>query len=80
VVRTRRRDELRQELTRRGIGTGIHYTHAVHTQKSFGFLGYKPGDFPVSEAWARGVLSLPLYPQLEEEQVRFIGAQIREIL
>jgi dTDP-4-amino-4,6-dideoxygalactose transaminase len=80
VVRTRRRDELRQELSKRGIGTGIHYTHAVHTQKSFGFLGYKPGDFPVSEAWARGVLSLPLYPHLEEEQARFIGAQIREAL
>jgi dTDP-4-amino-4,6-dideoxygalactose transaminase len=80
VIRSPRREELREKLAQRGIATAVHYPHPVHAQKSFAFLGYQAGDFPVSETWAREVLSVPLYPELEPAQVRFICRQIREIL
>jgi dTDP-4-amino-4,6-dideoxygalactose transaminase len=66
VVRTPRRDELRKFLARRGICTGIHYPLPVHLQPAYANLGYRPGDLPESELAASEVLSLPLYPELDE--------------
>jgi dTDP-4-amino-4,6-dideoxygalactose transaminase len=80
VIRSPRREELREKLARCGIATAVHYPHPVHVQRSFAFLGHQAGDFPVSERWAREVLSIPMYPELEPDQVRFICRQIREIL
>jgi len=79
VIRTRRRDELRDKLKERGIATGVHYPHPVHLQRSFAFLGHSQGSFPVSEMLADQVLSLPLYPELEPDSVRYICEQIRSI-
>ena len=68
VVRVARRDELRQYLTDRKIGTEIYYPIPLHLQSSLASLGYKAGDFPVAEQAAAEVLALPMYPELREDE------------
>jgi dTDP-4-amino-4,6-dideoxygalactose transaminase len=68
VVRTAERDQLQKHLTAAGIGTGIHYPIPVHLQDAYRSLGYKKGDFPVAEAIAAEVLSLPMFPGLTADQ------------
>jgi dTDP-4-amino-4,6-dideoxygalactose transaminase len=68
VIRAPRRDELRQYLTDRQIGTEIYYPLPLHLQSSLTSLGYKQGDFPLSEAAAHEVLALPMYPELREDE------------
>jgi dTDP-4-amino-4,6-dideoxygalactose transaminase len=67
-VRVPRRDELRQYLTDRRIGTEIYYPIPLHLQGSLATLGYKQGDFPVTEQAAAEVLALPMYPELREDE------------
>src|SRR5258706_550501 len=71
VVRHRRRDEIKRHLEGKRIGCALHYPLPLHLQKCYASLGYKGGHFPVAEAAARECLSLPIYPELQEE------AQIR---
>lgn len=66
VVRTPQRDELQQHLERAGIATLIHYPIPPHLQQAYAPLGYGPGAFPVAEALAREVLSLPIGPHLRQ--------------
>jgi dTDP-4-amino-4,6-dideoxygalactose transaminase len=68
VIRAPRRDELREYLTDRQIGSEIYYPLPLHQQVSLAQLGYRHGDFPVSEAAAREVLALPMYPELREDE------------
>jgi dTDP-4-amino-4,6-dideoxygalactose transaminase len=68
VIRAPRRDELRQYLTDRQIGSEIYYPLPLHQQTSLAGLGYKHGDFPISEAAAAEVLALPMYPELREDE------------
>jgi dTDP-4-amino-4,6-dideoxygalactose transaminase len=68
VIRAPRRDELRQYLTDRQIGSEIYYPLPLHEQTSLASLGYKRGDFPISEAAAAEVLALPMYPELREDE------------
>ena len=70
VVQTDRRDEFQQHLAASGVGTGIHYPIPLHLQPAYSHLGYKQGDFPVAEALADRILSLPLYPELTDAQVQ----------
>jgi dTDP-4-amino-4,6-dideoxygalactose transaminase len=58
------RDAVWRALNSRGIGAGIHYPFAVHELRAYAPLGYRQGDFPVAEDWARRCLSLPIYPEL----------------
>ena len=75
VVRAHKRDELRAFLTERSIGTEIYYPVPLHLQKSFGYLGYKPGDLPESERAAKESLALPIFPELrDDEQQRVVTA------
>jgi dTDP-4-amino-4,6-dideoxygalactose transaminase len=75
VIRTPRRDALRQYLTERKIGSEIYYPLPLHLQTSLAGLGYKQGDFPVSEKAATEVLALPMYPELrEDEQATVVDA------
>jgi dTDP-4-amino-4,6-dideoxygalactose transaminase len=68
VIRAPRRDELRQYLNDRQIGSEIYYPLPLHEQTSLAGLGYKHGDFPLSEAAAEEVLALPMYPELREDE------------
>jgi dTDP-4-amino-4,6-dideoxygalactose transaminase len=69
VVRHPRRDDLQRELEARGIGTLIHYPIPPHLQRAYASMGCGPGTFPISEAMHREVLSLPLAPYLEDDEV-----------
>lgn len=77
VIRTRDREQLQAILLDGGIGTGIHYPIPLHLQDAYQNLGYKNGDFPVSEGAAREILSLPMYPQLESEQQSRVVAELK---
>lgn len=78
VIRAKDRDGLRKYLASQGISTAVHYPQPVHLQPVYQGLGYKPGDFPVAEAHARTVLSLPMHPCLSEEEVHYVTERIRE--
>jgi dTDP-3-amino-3,4,6-trideoxy-alpha-D-glucose transaminase len=77
VVRTAERDALRGFLTERGIQTGIHYPVPIHLQEAYSELGRGYGAFPNAEALARETLSLPMYPELTEEQLTAVTDAIR---
>jgi dTDP-4-amino-4,6-dideoxygalactose transaminase len=66
------RAAVERRLSARGIGTGIHYPRPVHLQPAFAELGYRAGTFPVSERMAAGTLSLPMFPELVDAQIREI--------
>jgi len=68
VVRVQDRDSLQSYLAEAGIGTGIHYPIPLHLQKAYAHIGYKNGDFPVTERIAEQIVSLPMFPQLRHEQ------------
>ena len=73
VVRAYRRDELREFLTARKIGTEIYYPIPLHLQPCFVYLGHLEGDFPEAERAAKEVLALPMFPELtDEEQQRVV--------
>ncbi|HJU74308.1 MAG TPA: DegT/DnrJ/EryC1/StrS family aminotransferase [Gemmatimonadaceae bacterium] len=75
TIRVERRDELQAYLKERGIGTAIYYPLPLHLQTCFGYLGYKEGSLPESERAAKQVLSLPIFPELTQQQLdRVIGA------
>jgi dTDP-4-amino-4,6-dideoxygalactose transaminase len=76
VIRVARRDELRQWLTRHGIGSEVYYPLALHQQKALASLGYRNGDFPESERAAREVLALPIFPQLRDDEQERVVATI----
>lgn len=78
TVRVGERDAMREHLQSRGIPTEIYYPKPLHLQKAFGYLGYKAGDFPHSEAASAEVFSLPIYPELTEEQQRAVVAAMAD--
>ena len=73
VVRVPERDRVKQRLAERGIGTAVYYPIPLHLQECFAYLGYREGNFPESERACREVLALPVYPELPEEQVRYVA-------
>ncbi len=68
VVRCADREGLRESLNQEGIGTGIHYPIPLHLQKAYAALGYREGDFPVTESLAKQIVSLPMSTTLTREQ------------
>jgi dTDP-4-amino-4,6-dideoxygalactose transaminase len=78
VVRTSDREGLREHLNKENIGTGIHYPIPLHLQNALQTLGYKQGDFPVTEKISSEILSLPMYPHIHSDQQEFIAATMTE--
>lgn len=78
VIRTEKRDELLKYLNDNGIGAGIHYPIPLHLQPVFEYLGYKEGDFPTTEKMAREIISLPMFPEITDEQINFICDKVIE--
>lgn len=72
VIRTKRRDELQAYLKERGISTIIHYPIPPHLQEAYGYLGHKEGDYPITERYAKEVLSIPLYNGMTEEEQAYV--------
>jgi dTDP-4-amino-4,6-dideoxygalactose transaminase len=72
VVRTPRRNELQKVLSDAGIATGIHYPIPLHLQQAYAYMHLNRGAFPVAEEQADQILSLPLYPEMEKEQIDYI--------
>ncbi|HEY6185213.1 MAG TPA: DegT/DnrJ/EryC1/StrS family aminotransferase [Terriglobales bacterium] len=79
VVRVKNREKLQAELASANIGTGIHYPIPLHQQKAYAHLGYKTGDFPVTEKIAPEILSLPMFPQLTREQQQYIAEKLMQL-
>jgi dTDP-4-amino-4,6-dideoxygalactose transaminase len=80
AARVKNRDKVINELTKEGIGVLIHYPIPLHLQKVYKNLGYRRGDFPVSERIAKEIISLPMYPHLKENQIKFIAETLKKIL
>jgi dTDP-4-amino-4,6-dideoxygalactose transaminase len=78
VIRTPKRDALRDHLTSNQIGTGIHYPIPPHLQKNFQEQGFAKGDFPIAEEIAKTSLSLPLWPGMEQTDVEYICEVIKK--
>lgn len=78
TIRSAQRDHLAKFLAERGIETGVHYPVPLHLQPAFGFLGHKPGDFPVAEAIARETLSIPIFAEMTDPQFEHVCESIDE--
>ncbi|MGL4935877.1 MAG: DegT/DnrJ/EryC1/StrS family aminotransferase, partial [Cetobacterium sp.] len=72
VVKTDERDRFQKYLEENGVGTVIHYPIPPHLSKAYEYLGYKKGDFPITEKYAETVLSLPLYNGMTEEEQSYV--------
>jgi len=79
VVYVERRDAVHAALTARGVQTAIHYPCPIHLQPAFATLGYAPGRFPHAERACARVLSMPFFPEMTDDQVRYAAQQLAEI-
>lgn len=80
VIRTKKRDKLKDNLQQKGIETAITYPVPIHLQKAFSYLGLKEGSYPITEKYSREILALPVHPGLDEQQVHYITAAIETSL
>jgi dTDP-4-amino-4,6-dideoxygalactose transaminase len=80
VIQVERRDRVRERLAAAGVETGLHYPMAVHLTAAYRDLGYREGDFPVAEALAGRILSLPFFADLGEDQIGYVAERLREAL
>jgi len=80
VIRTDDRQGLQQYLQENGIATGLHYPIPLHLQAAYKDLGYTHGDFPEAEKAAGNILSLPMYPELTQNQIRYVCEKIKEFI
>ncbi len=72
VVKTDYREKLQEYLNEHGVGTQIHYPIPPHLSKAYGYLGYKEGDFPITESYANKTLSLPLFEGMTEDEIDYV--------
>lgn len=80
VIRINNRDKLQAYLKTKGIATGIHYPVPIHLQPAYQDLDYQPGDFPVSECYAKQILSLPMYSELTSRSIEHVTQAITDFV
>lgn len=78
VIRTDKRDKVKKFLEENKIQCGIHYPLPLHLQPAYKHLGYKKGDFPVTEDYSRKILSLPMFPELTEDEIRLVAETVKK--
>lgn len=80
AVRLKNRKAVMEGLAERGVRTLIHYPIPIHLQEAYKDLGYKKGDFPISEKCCEEILTLPMYPELPEEDIRYVVNSLTSLL
>lgn len=80
VIQLEKRDRIREDLFKMGISTGLHYPIPLHLQKAYEYLNLKSGSFPFSEAHAKKTLSLPIYPELTDDQVFNVIESLEKVI
>lgn len=78
VIRVKNRDKLLSYLKNQGINCGIHYLIPLHLQPCMKSLGYKKGDFPIAEQYAKEIISLPMFPELTDREIKLITNHIKK--
>ncbi len=78
VIRCKQRDEVMKLLRDNGVETAIHYPTALPNMKAYQYLGYQPGDFPIATKYQDQILSLPIFPELADEQIAHIADTLRK--
>ena len=78
VVQVDNRDAVQKDLGANGVATGLHYPVPLHLQEAYKDLGYREGDFPVSEKLAKRILSLPIYPGLSTNAAEYVVSKLME--
>ena len=79
AVRVPDRDEILEGMKNKGVGVLIHYPIPIHLQDAYADLGQKKGDFPVSEQVADEILSLPMFPHMNKDQIEYVCASLKEV-
>lgn len=80
VIRVKDRVRLQQHLATERIGTAIHYPVPLHLQKAYSHLGYRVGDFPITETYAAEIVSLPMFPGLSHEDLKRVVEAVRAVV
>ena len=78
TIKYNKRDQLKTKLAEKGVGSAIYYPYPLHLQPSYNFLGYKENDFSVTERICKQVLSLPIFPELSEEDRNTVATSVIE--
>ncbi len=78
IIQTDQRNQLKEYLAGKGIETKIHYPIPIHLQQAAKYLNYKKGDFPITEKQSETILSIPVYPELTNDEVTYIVRTIKE--
>jgi dTDP-4-amino-4,6-dideoxygalactose transaminase len=78
ALRVRNRDALISTLNQKGIGTNVHYPVPIHLQNAYSFLDIDPGTYPIAEKCASEFISLPMFAELTEEQIRYVAGAVKE--
>src|SRR3989344_1510298 len=78
AIQTQERNKLREYLEKNGIATVIHYPTPIHLQEPYRKQGFKQGDFPITEEFASRILSLPIFPEMEEEEIEYVCSKIQK--
>jgi dTDP-4-amino-4,6-dideoxygalactose transaminase len=80
TIMDKKRDKIQEKLRDERVSSVVYYPMPLHLQEALRFLGYHRGDFPVAERAAREVLSLPMYPELEEPVIAKIAKIIKQVV
>lgn len=80
VIQVDKRDIVQEALRKAGIQTGLHYPVPLHLQKAYEYMQLGGGSFPVAEAYAKKLLSLPMFPELTEEQIHCVSSSLKKIV